>query len=140
MQLFYLLGIIKKKYLKKKSYLPKKVSALLMLNYKKVLSLFTGCGGMDLGFEGNFEVIKESINLKKNKNQIKKRSRNGFVLLNPTSFKNVFANDIRPGAQICWENYFLEKHKRKYGVLPRFNMISGSSKYVLEGNETKEAA
>ena len=39
-----------------------------------------------------------------------------------------------------WENHFLEKHKLKYGILPRFNMISGSSKYALEDNETKEAA
>ena len=27
-----------------------------------VLSLFSGCGGMDLGFEGGFHVLKESIN------------------------------------------------------------------------------
>ena len=27
-----------------------------------VLSLFSGCGGMDLGFEGGFHVLKECIN------------------------------------------------------------------------------
>ena len=27
-----------------------------------VLSLFSGCGGMDLGFEGGFNVLRESIN------------------------------------------------------------------------------
>ncbi len=28
----------------------------------RVLSLFSGCGGMDLGFEGGFSVLQESIN------------------------------------------------------------------------------
>ena len=28
----------------------------------KVLSLFSGCGGMDLGFEGGFDVLYKSIN------------------------------------------------------------------------------
>ena len=27
-----------------------------------VLSLFSGCGGMDLGFEGGFSVLQQSIN------------------------------------------------------------------------------
>ena len=27
-----------------------------------VLSLFSGCGGMDLGFEGDFDVISSSVN------------------------------------------------------------------------------
>ena len=31
-------------------------------NTKRVLSLFTGCGGMDLGFEGGFKVHRKSIN------------------------------------------------------------------------------
>ena len=29
----------------------------------KVLSLFSGCGGMDLGFEGDFHVLRKSINV-----------------------------------------------------------------------------
>ena len=29
-----------------------------------VLSLFSGCGGMDLGFEGDFDVISSSVNKK----------------------------------------------------------------------------
>ena len=29
---------------------------------KRVLSLFSGCGGMDLGMEGGFEVLDASIN------------------------------------------------------------------------------
>ena len=43
-----------------------KLSDFLMLEKgrmkKRLLSLFSGCGGMDLGFEGGFEVFEESIN------------------------------------------------------------------------------
>lgn len=28
----------------------------------KLLSLFSGCGGMDIGFEGNFRCLKKSVN------------------------------------------------------------------------------
>ena len=28
----------------------------------RVLSLFSGCGGMDIGFEGGFRCLKRSIN------------------------------------------------------------------------------
>tara|TARA_B100000989_G_scaffold298710_1_gene289361 strand:+ start:1750 stop:2448 length:699 start_codon:yes stop_codon:yes gene_type:complete len=31
--------------------------------------------------------------------------------------------------RIFWENHFLEKYKSKNGCLPRYNLISGSSKY-----------
>lgn len=30
--------------------------------YMQVLSLFSGCGGMDIGFEGGFNCLKRSIN------------------------------------------------------------------------------
>lgn len=33
----------------------------------KVISLFSGCGGMDLGFEGDFDVLEASVNLSVNK-------------------------------------------------------------------------
>ena len=35
-----------------------------------VLSLFSGCGGLDLGFEGDFQVPLESVNETKNENWI----------------------------------------------------------------------
>jgi len=78
-----------------------------------VMSLFSGCGGMDLGFEGGFNTLKECINEKKNKNWIEKDFRNGFVKTKSTKFINVFANDIRKSAEICWNNYFQKKEKDK---------------------------
>ena len=44
-----------------------------------VLSLFSGCGGMDLGFEGGFDVLAKSVNMHMHKDwKIKK----GFQKIN----------------------------------------------------------
>lgn len=69
---------------------------------KKVLSLFSGCGGMDLGFEGGFVVPLKSI---KNKEWISKKKK-GWAKLKETSFETNFACDIKPSAQTVWEKYF----------------------------------
>lgn len=74
-----------------------------------VLSLFSGCGGMDLGFEGGFSVIKSSVNEKLTPNFIDKKLNNDFVLLKKTKFKTVFANDILNDARNAWVNYFMKK-------------------------------
>jgi len=39
---------------------------------KNLVSLFSGCGGMDIGFEGGFKVLKETINTKVNQEWIEK--------------------------------------------------------------------
>ena len=71
----------------------------------RVLSLFSGCGGLDLGFEGGFKALREAAcadmltssgNARKNK----------WVLLPKTRFETVFANDIREDAKLAWENFF----------------------------------
>jgi DNA (cytosine-5)-methyltransferase 1 len=78
---------------------------------KSVLSIFSGCGGMDLGFEGGFEVLKKSVNQHLYDDWIGRIVQHDFVKLNPTSFRTVFSNDIRPGAKANWENYF-----SKFGI------------------------
>lgn len=76
-------------------------------NVLNVLSLFSGCGGMDLGFEGGFEVFKEAINpnLSKDWNIQSGRDEN-WVYLPKTKFQTIFANDIREDAKMAWTNYF----------------------------------
>lgn len=74
-----------------------------------VLSLFSGCGGMDLGFEGGFSVLKSSVNEILNPNFIEKYLENGFVQLRKTRFKTVFANDILPDARNAWVNFFTKR-------------------------------
>lgn len=75
---------------------------------KNVLSLFSGCGGMDLGFEGEFKVKKECVNEKIHPEWIKEE--NGeFVLLQPTIFRTVFANDILSYAKMAWVPFFQKR-------------------------------
>lgn len=74
-----------------------------------VLSLFSGCGGMDLGFEGGFSVLQQSINEILTPHFIDKKGKNGFVRLKKTKFKTVFANDILLDARNAWINYFSKK-------------------------------
>lgn len=69
----------------------------------KVLSLFSGAGGMDLGFEGGFPVFAKSVT---NPEWIDLDIGQDQVLLKPTMFETVFACDIRPSAKIVWENHF----------------------------------
>lgn len=74
-----------------------------------VLSLFSGCGGMDLGFEGGFSVLQQSINEILTPHFIDKKEKNGFVKLKKTKFKTVFANDILVDARNAWVNHFSKK-------------------------------
>lgn len=70
-----------------------------------LLSLFSGCGGMDIGFEGNFTCLKKSINSKACPEWIIDEN-NEWVKVAPTAFKTLFANDIRPDAKAAWVSYF----------------------------------
>lgn len=76
----------------------------------KVVSLFSGCGGMDLGFEGDFIVHKDSVNEKLNPDFIFERLENNFVRLKSTKFQTVFANDILQEARNAWVNYFKKRN------------------------------
>ena len=55
---------------------------------KKLLSLFSGCGGMDIGFEGDFLVEKSFINTRTSKNFIEKEI-DGKYLLKKTIFNTI---------------------------------------------------
>ena len=73
-----------------------------------VLSLFSGCGGMDIGFEGGFRCLRKSINEKMHANRIESRD-DVWVTLKKTIFDTIFANDIRPDAKAAWVSYFDKK-------------------------------
>ncbi len=76
---------------------------------KQILSLFSGCGGMDLGFEGGFDVLKKSINTKIHPQWTKPSSKENWVKLPNTMFKTVFANDIMSAAKASWVPYFSKR-------------------------------
>jgi DNA (cytosine-5)-methyltransferase 1 len=68
-----------------------------------VLSLFTGIGGMDMGFGGDVIVHKNSISIDfVNNIKCKYEDIDGFVNLIPKMFNVVFQNDILEGAKkVC---------------------------------------
>ena len=70
-----------------------------------VLSLFSGCGGMDIGFEGGFNCLKVSINSELHPDWID-TEHGEWVTVKKTGFDTVFANDIRPDAKAAWFSYF----------------------------------
>lgn len=76
-----------------------------------VLSLFSGCGGMDLGFEGGFRVPYPSVNPQVNPHWRIRREGEDWAYLPKNRFHTVFANDIRPDARRVWSNYF-----SRYGI------------------------
>ena len=71
----------------------------------RLLSLFSGCGGMDLGFIGGFRCLKKSVNNNVHKDWIDSENEN-WIELKRTCFETVFANDIRPDAKAAWISYF----------------------------------
>lgn len=75
----------------------------------KVLSLFSGCGGMDIGFEGGFTCLKRSINEIIHPEWIEEDF-GTWVKVAKTGFEIVFANDIRPDAKAAWVSYFEKRY------------------------------
>ena len=73
-----------------------------------LLSLFSGCGGMDIGFEGDFICLKKSINTQLHPDWIDSENGN-WVKVKKTIFNTVFANDIRKDAKAAWVSYFGKK-------------------------------
>ena len=72
---------------------------------KNVLSLFSGAGGMDIGFEGNFQAMKCSVNKEAHPDWITSED-DDHVYVTRTGFNTVFAIDIMQDARAAWTNYF----------------------------------
>jgi len=90
----------------------------------KVLSLFTGIGGMDMGFDGEVIVHKDSIAEKKfikNKYKI-----TDFVVLKKHNFESVFQNDILLGAKDVYE---YNNNKSNYNTTSIYTLISNKYKF-----------
>ena len=77
----------------------------------KILSLFSGCGGMDLGFEGSFIAPYKSI--APHPEWIEKHINEDWVSVKPTNFSLVFANDILKEASLTWTRFM-----KRYGYDP----------------------
>lgn len=100
---------------------------------KRVLSLFSGCGGMDLGMEGGFEVLEASINKEVNSHWEIQKINADWVRLPRTCFETVFANDIKHSSRVAWERYFMKRGKSD--SVFKLASIVDLVKLVKEGNK-----
>ena len=73
----------------------------------RVLSLFSGCGGMDIGLEGGFICHNLSA---PNQNWIHSKVNDNWVLLQRNRFRTVFACDILDEARLTWLHYMSRYH------------------------------
>ncbi len=76
----------------------------------RVLSLFSGCGGMDLGLEGGFICHRKSV---PNEKYIHHIIDEHWVVLQRNIFRTVFACDILKEAKLTWLKYM-----SRYNVNP----------------------
>ena len=96
------------------------INTMAEMNDKlKVISLFTGIGGMDMGFDGEVIVHKDSIINKEFIN--KPYTINDFVVLKKNNFECVFQNDILKGAK---EVFGFNNDNSKYNTTSIYNLIS----------------
>lgn len=87
----------------------RKRSGIKNIESLNVISLFSGCGGMDLGFEGGFDILRQSMNVKIHGNWEVREKGTDWLKLPKTRFHTIFANDIKPEAKTAWCNYFKNK-------------------------------
>lgn len=89
---------------------------------KKVVSLFSGCGGLDLGFEGGFKALRRAVNTNMHPDWIEDEIDENWVKLKPTKFQTVFANDILRSAEAAWVPFF-QNHKRSGELFHRGSIV-----------------
>ena len=71
-----------------------------MTDQIKVISLFTGIGGMDMGFDGNVVVHRDSLSIEEYNEFVERQHHiKNFVVLKRQCFNIVFQNDILEGAK-----------------------------------------
>ncbi|BDS15242.1 DNA cytosine methyltransferase [Aureispira anguillae] len=101
---------------------------------KNLLSLFSGCGGMDIGFEGGFKIPKSTLNTKVHKNWIEKED-DFYYYLKETSFETKFSNDISSHAKVAWNDYFSRKKGAKVDEIFRVESIVDIVKKYHQGEK-----
>lgn len=90
----------------------------------KVISLFTGIGGMDMGFDSEIIVHKDSIENEEFVNM--ESSFKDFVVLKKNNFVSVFQNDILEGAK---EVFGFNNDNSNYNTTSIYTLISENFKF-----------
>ena len=97
----------------------------------RMLSLFSGCGGMDLGFEGGFICHRRSV--PEDSPWIQRAVNDDWVLLRRNRFSTVFANDILREAKTAWGNYM-----ERFGKDPAIYRFQSIVDLVKKHQENQE--
>lgn len=102
---------------------------------KRILSLFSCGGGMDIGFEGGFKILKYSLNCDINSDWIDHEDEK-YYYLKETIFETVFANDIVDYAKATWVDYFNRKKGKDVSDLYKVKSIVDIVKEYKNGDLT----
>jgi len=83
-----------------------------MSGMKTVVSLFSGCGGLDLGMEGGFAVHPRCVHPSLAGSWLAAAPcPAGATFLRSTGFETVFANDVDRRARDAWARFFSRRGK-----------------------------
>lgn len=78
-----------------------------------MLSLFSGCGGMDIGFEGDFICNARSV--PEDSGWVDRRINENWVLLKKNRFSTIFASDILEEAFHTWTKY-MDRYRKDSSI------------------------
>ncbi|MCL0105282.1 DNA (cytosine-5-)-methyltransferase [Dehalococcoidia bacterium] len=101
---------------------------------KTVLSLFSGCGGLDLGIEGGFTAPIASLNPRIQNIDPESTTDERLVKLPKTGFQTIFANDILKSAKTSWLSYFDNHNKdifRSESIVELVNLEKSNSSKIF---------
>ncbi len=96
----------------------------------RVLSIFSGCGGMDLGLEGGFICHKKSVT---DSDYIHHAVNEEWVMLKRNMFRTVFACDILEEAKQTWARYM-----SRFDVQPYIYHLESIVDLVKKHNEGQD--
>ncbi len=90
-------------------------------NTLRLLSLFSGCGGMDIGFEGGFIAPRKSFC--EGAECIERIIDEDWVKLKKNRFSTIFANDILPEAEAGWTTFMSRFHHNNTNTYRRISLV-----------------
>ncbi|MFI3270288.1 MAG: DNA (cytosine-5-)-methyltransferase [Rikenellaceae bacterium] len=102
---------------------------------RQILSLFSCGGGMDIGFEGGFKVMKSTLSQQHCHNWIATED-NKYFTLKESCFETIFANDIVADAKRVWVDYVSRKRGKDCSDIYHLKSIVEIVKAHKEGETT----
>jgi DNA (cytosine-5)-methyltransferase 1 len=108
------------------------------LQVRRVASLFSGCGGMDLGFEGDFPVLARSVSPLGGKFKKVSSPKGDWVQIPPTGFKTVFACDVVESTRTAWTHFFRTRDPKADEIFELRSIVDVVKALRNDGNEYRK--